>query len=124
MTITNLNAPSPEDIAVPPASVSIPIPTPVSVPAPIEQKDNSLNKCCVKVINCKEAKTQMLFSVPMIIVNACFYFISLVSVMFAGHLGKLELAASNLANSWAMVTGFSFMVRITNLFKFYPLTIS
>ncbi|MCD7448899.1 hypothetical protein HAX54_046993 [Datura stramonium] len=54
-----------------------------------------------------KAKNQMLFSLPMIVVNSCFYLINLVSVMFAGHLGKLELAASNLANSWAVVTGFS-----------------
>ncbi|KAJ8556083.1 hypothetical protein K7X08_022841 [Anisodus acutangulus] len=49
----------------------------------------------------------------MVVVNGSFYFINLVSVMFAGHLGKLELAASNLANSWAMVTGFSFMVGLS-----------
>ncbi|XP_060167626.1 protein DETOXIFICATION 18-like [Lycium barbarum] len=105
MTITNMNAPSPEEIVVQPQ------------PAPAlpggEQKDNSSNKCCLKIIDCKEAKNQVLFSVPMIVVNGCFYFINLVSVMFAGHLGKLELAASNLANSWAMVTGFSFMVGLS-----------
>ncbi|XP_049402161.1 protein DETOXIFICATION 18-like [Solanum stenotomum] len=73
----------------------------------------SSNSWWAKLIDVEEAKNQMLFSLPMIVVNSCFYFINLVSVMFAGHLGKLELAASNLANSWAMVTGFSFMVGLS-----------
>ncbi|XP_009623709.1 protein DETOXIFICATION 18-like [Nicotiana tomentosiformis] len=66
-----------------------------------------------KIIDVKEAKNQILFSLPMIVVNGSIYFINLVSVMFAGHLGKLELAASNLGNSWAMVSGFSFMVGLS-----------
>jgi len=66
-----------------------------------------------KVIDVEEAKNQILFSLPMIVVTSCFYFINLVSVMFAGHLGQLELAASNLANSWAMVSGLAFMVCIS-----------
>ncbi|KAH0721459.1 hypothetical protein KY284_006489 [Solanum tuberosum] len=66
-----------------------------------------------KVIDVEEAKNQILFSLPMIVVTSCFYFINLVSVMFAGHLGKFELAASNLGNSWAEVTGLSLMVGIS-----------
>ncbi|XP_060214058.1 protein DETOXIFICATION 18-like [Lycium barbarum] len=66
-----------------------------------------------KVIDVEEAKDQILFSLPMIVVTSCFYFINLVSVMFAGHLGKLELAASNLGNSWAEVSGLSFMVGLS-----------
>jgi len=66
-----------------------------------------------KLIDVEEAKNQILFSFPMIVVTSCFYFINLVSVMFAGHLGQLELAASNLANSWAMVSGLAFMVCIS-----------
>ncbi|CAN4117701.1 unnamed protein product [Withania somnifera] len=62
-----------------------------------------------KVIDVEEAKKEILFSLPMVFVTSCFYFINLVSLMFAGHLGKLELAASNLANPWAMVTSLSFM---------------
>ncbi|KNA25368.1 hypothetical protein SOVF_007220 [Spinacia oleracea] len=37
----------------------------------------------------------------------------MVSVMFAGHLGQLQLAGSTLANSWAIVTGFAFMVGLS-----------
>ncbi|XP_016511301.2 protein DETOXIFICATION 19-like [Nicotiana tabacum] len=77
------------------------------------ERDISSNRWWANVIDVKEAKNQLLFSLPMIVVNSCFYFINLVSVMFAGHLGKLELASSNLANSWAMVTGFSFMVGLS-----------
>ncbi|XP_010327132.2 protein DETOXIFICATION 18 [Solanum lycopersicum] len=66
-----------------------------------------------KLIDVEEAKNQILFSLPMIVVTSSFYFINLVSVMFAGHLGQLELAASNLANSWAVVTGLAFMIGLS-----------
>jgi MATE family multidrug resistance protein len=62
------------------------------------------------VLDVEEAKNQILFSLPMILTNVFYYLITLVSVMFAGHLGELELAGATLANSWAMVTGFAFMV--------------
>ncbi|KAM0070861.1 putative multi antimicrobial extrusion protein [Helianthus debilis subsp. tardiflorus] len=62
-----------------------------------------------RVVDWEEAKIQILFSLPMILTNLAYYAIPLVSVMFAGHLGEVELAAANLANSWATVTGFSFM---------------
>ncbi|KAK1257264.1 MATE efflux family protein ALF5 [Acorus gramineus] len=58
----------------------------------------------------EEAKEQVLFSVPMIITNVSYYSITLISVMFAGHLGDLELASSTLANSWAVVTGLALVV--------------
>ncbi|KAM3204068.1 hypothetical protein P3L10_027477 [Capsicum annuum] len=66
-----------------------------------------------KVIDVEEARNQILFSLPMIVVTSCFYLINLVSVMLTGHLGKLELAAPNLANSWAVVTGLSFMIGLS-----------
>lgn len=68
-----------------------------------------------KLIDVEEAKDQIIFALPMILTNVAYYFIPLVSVMFAGHLGELELAGSNLANSWAAVTGFSLMVTISVL---------
>jgi MATE family multidrug resistance protein len=63
-----------------------------------------------KVLDVEEAKRQVLFSLPMILTNLFYYLITLVSVMFASHLGELELAGATLANSWATVTGFAFMV--------------
>ena len=65
-----------------------------------------------KVLDKKEAKDQVLFALPMILTNAFYYLITLVSVMFAGHLGHLHLASATLANSWATVTGFAFMVTL------------
>lgn len=63
-----------------------------------------------RLLDTEEAKDQVLFSVPMILTNVSYYCISLISVMFAGHLGELELAGSTLANAWATVTGFALMV--------------
>ncbi|KAL2540906.1 Protein DETOXIFICATION [Abeliophyllum distichum] len=58
-----------------------------------------------------EAKDHILFAPPMILTNVAYYLIPLVYVMFAGHLGKLELASSKLVNSWATVSGFALMVK-------------
>ncbi|KAF7140015.1 hypothetical protein RHSIM_Rhsim06G0199800 [Rhododendron simsii] len=54
-----------------------------------------------KVVDLEEAKNQFLYFLPVIITNASYYLISVVAVMFAGHLGGLELAGSILALSWA-----------------------
>ncbi|TXG66890.1 hypothetical protein EZV62_008165 [Acer yangbiense] len=62
----------------------------------------------VLVLDVEEAKNQVLFSLTMILTNAFYNAIPLVSVMFAGHLGHLQPGAT-LANSWATVTGFAFM---------------
>lgn len=80
--------------------------------------ENNEQKWLEKVVDMKEAKEQILFSLPMILINICYYLIPLVSVMFAGHLGQLQLAGANLANSWATVTGFAFMVRLFSLLFF------
>ncbi|XP_078433377.1 protein DETOXIFICATION 19-like [Wolffia australiana] len=61
----------------------------------------------------QEAKKQIVFSVPMILTNVAYYGIPLVSVMFAGHLGDLELAGATLANSWATVSGFTLMIGLS-----------
>ncbi|CAH9142090.1 unnamed protein product [Cuscuta epithymum] len=66
-----------------------------------------------KVMDKEEVKNQIWFALPMILTNASFYFITLVAVMFAGHLGQLSLAAANLANSWSCVSGLSFMVGLS-----------
>ncbi|XP_031110642.1 protein DETOXIFICATION 19-like [Ipomoea triloba] len=66
-----------------------------------------------RAMDLEESKHQIVFALPMILTNASFYFIPLVSVMFSGHLGQLPLAASNLANSWAFVTGLSFMIGLS-----------
>ncbi|XP_043701905.1 protein DETOXIFICATION 18-like isoform X1 [Telopea speciosissima] len=66
-----------------------------------------------EVVDMEEAKMQVCFAVPMILTNVSYYCITLISVMFAGHIGDLELAASTLANSWAVVTGFALMTGLS-----------
>ncbi|KAK8985655.1 hypothetical protein V6N11_068903 [Hibiscus sabdariffa] len=66
-----------------------------------------------KVLDTEETKRQVLFSLPMIVSNVSFSSIILVSVMFAGHLGELQLAGATLANSWATVTGLAFMIGLS-----------
>ncbi|VVA16706.1 PREDICTED: DETOXIFICATION [Prunus dulcis] len=59
----------------------------------------------MKFLDVGEAKKQVLFSLSTTLTNVMFNFIILVSVMFAGHLAQLQLAAANLAISWANATG-------------------
>ncbi|AEE76776.1 unnamed protein product [Arabidopsis thaliana] len=66
-----------------------------------------------KLIDVEEAKTQIIYSLPMIFTNLFYYCIPLTSVMFASQLGQLELAGATLANSWATVTGFAFMTGLS-----------
>ncbi|TKY49119.1 MATE efflux family protein ALF5 [Spatholobus suberectus] len=66
-----------------------------------------------KILDLEEAKRQLLFSLPMFLANLFYYLITLVSVMFAGHLGELQLAGATLANSWFSVTGLAVMVGLT-----------
>ncbi|KAJ0046672.1 hypothetical protein Pint_04597 [Pistacia integerrima] len=62
-----------------------------------------------KLCDMEETKNQLLFSLPMVLTNLFYYVVTLVSVMFAGHLGHLQLAGATLANSWAFVSGFVLM---------------
>ncbi|TXG66891.1 hypothetical protein EZV62_008166 [Acer yangbiense] len=86
---------------------------------PLLEEDRSRGGGCSswwrKVLDVEEAKTQVLISLPMILTNVFYYAIPLVSVMFSGHLGHLELAGATLANSWAIITGFALMVTIHGL---------
>jgi len=54
---------------------------------------------------------QLAFAAPMVATSMAYYAIPLVSVMFAGRLGDLQLAAATLGNSWGTVTGIALMVR-------------
>lgn len=78
-----------------------------------DQEAVSWKKVVVGGFDGEEVKKQVYLAVPMIVTNGSYYLITLLSVMFAGHLGQLELASSSLANSWSFVTGFSFMVGIS-----------
>ncbi|KAK7830818.1 protein detoxification 19 [Quercus suber] len=74
------------------------------------EEEETNRGCCKNVLDVVEAKTQLLFSLPMILTNVFCYLITLISVMFAAHLGKLELASATLASSWASVTGLSVVI--------------
>ncbi|CAA2966614.1 MATE efflux family LAL5-like [Olea europaea subsp. europaea] len=50
--------------------------------------NNAAERWGSKIINVDEAKDQILFALPMILTNVAYYFIPLVYVMFAGHLGE------------------------------------
>jgi MATE family multidrug resistance protein len=58
-----------------------------------------------------EVSGQLAFAAPMVATSMAYYAIPLVSVMFAGRLGDLQLAAATLGNSWGTVTGIALMVR-------------
>ncbi|CAI9088688.1 OLC1v1023092C1 [Oldenlandia corymbosa var. corymbosa] len=67
-----------------------------------------------KILDLKEAKNQLiLLSIPLSLTSLSHYLIPLVSVMFAGHLGELQLAGATLANSWAVATGWAFAVGLS-----------
>ncbi|CAN6918367.1 unnamed protein product [Brassica oleracea] len=67
-----------------------------------------------KVINLlEEFKAQIIYALPVIFTNLFIYCIPLTSVMFTSHLGQLELAGATLANSWATVTGVTFMIGLS-----------
>ncbi|XP_021287560.1 protein DETOXIFICATION 18-like isoform X1 [Herrania umbratica] len=78
-----------------------------------EEEEISDGSCWSQALDLEEAKNQIYFSLPMIITSVFYYSITLVSVMFAGHLGDLELAGATLANSWATVTGFALMTGLS-----------
>ncbi|TQD79719.1 hypothetical protein C1H46_034747 [Malus baccata] len=91
----------------PTASIGIEIsPNPVPI-ASVTIQERNKGGWWNELLDRQEAKKQVVLSLPLILTNV--YLIPVVSVMFAGHLGELELAAANLANSWATVTGFAFM---------------
>ncbi|WRX28839.1 Multi antimicrobial extrusion protein - like 10 [Theobroma cacao] len=66
-----------------------------------------------RVLDLEEANNQVFLSLPMILCEVSYFSITLVSVMFAGRLGELEFAGATLANSWASVTGFAFMIGLS-----------
>ncbi|KAJ3670496.1 hypothetical protein LUZ60_010820 [Juncus effusus] len=66
-----------------------------------------------RAIDTEEAKKQLVLALPMILTNMSYYGITLVSVMFAGHLGDTELAGATLGNSWGTVTGLAFVTGMS-----------
>jgi MATE family multidrug resistance protein len=59
-----------------------------------------------------EAKKQVRLAAPLIVGCLLQNVIQMISVMFVGHLGELALASASMATSFAIVTGFSFLVLL------------
>ncbi|XP_020528393.1 protein DETOXIFICATION 18 isoform X3 [Amborella trichopoda] len=78
-----------------------------------EEQSKKHGWCACLSLDRREAKLQASIAVPMIFTNLCVYSMTLVPVMFAGHLGDLELAGSTLANSWAFVSGFALLMGLS-----------
>ncbi|KAJ1287368.1 hypothetical protein BS78_02G004600 [Paspalum vaginatum] len=60
-----------------------------------------------------EAAGQLAFAAPLVTTSMAYYAIPLVSVMYAGRLGDLQLAAATLGNSWGTVTGIALMTGLS-----------
>ena len=60
-----------------------------------------------------EVKRQLRLAGPLIAGSLLQNLIQMISVMFVGHLGELPLAGASMASSFAAVTGFSLLVRVT-----------
>ncbi|KAK6781799.1 hypothetical protein RDI58_019595 [Solanum bulbocastanum] len=71
----------------------------------------------------EEVTNQAMISSPLIFMLSSFYSINIVSVMFAGDFGNVQLAASNLATSWAVVADTSFFSTAIALLWLYSETI-
>lgn len=82
-----------------------------------DDKERIRSSWVQKVIDLEESKAQIVYALPVIFTNLFIYCIPLTSVMFASHLGQLELAGATLANSWATVTGVTFMVPFLSMLQ-------
>ncbi|GMN52141.1 hypothetical protein TIFTF001_021286 [Ficus carica] len=74
-----------------------------------EIKETILGERVTKQEIVEEAKKQLLLAGPLVCVNLLTNFVQMISVMFVGHLGELELAGASMATSFASVTGFSLL---------------
>lgn len=70
----------------------------------------------------EEAWGQVSFAAPMVATSMAFYAIPLVSVMYAGRIGDVELAGATLGNSWGTVTGIALMVPPIHLHLIFNLS--
>ncbi|KAH1234135.1 Protein DETOXIFICATION 16 [Glycine max] len=62
----------------------------------------------------EEVKKQLWLAGPLISVTLLNFCLSIISVMFVGHLGELSLSGASMATSFASVTGFSLLVGMAS----------
>ncbi|KAJ4713474.1 Protein DETOXIFICATION [Melia azedarach] len=72
-------------------------------------RDNDQSSSEKKKKILEEVKKQLWLSGPLISVSLLLYCLQMISVMFVGHLGELELSGASMATSFASVTGFSLL---------------
>lgn len=63
------------------------------------------------IVSLKELKKVGWIAAPMVGVTLLLQLLHLVSVMMVGHLGQLSLSGVSIASSFAIVTGFCFLVN-------------
>ncbi|KAK6266307.1 hypothetical protein QUC31_017144 [Theobroma cacao] len=85
----------------------------LEVVSDVRREGNYQGRWWGKILDLREAKEQISTALPLIVAYVFCYSMTMVSIMFAGHLGELELAGSSLANSWATVTGFGLMTGLS-----------
>ncbi|XP_015954194.1 protein DETOXIFICATION 51 [Arachis duranensis] len=71
----------------------------------IEDKENTSSSCFSEIM--EELKSLLLLAFPIALTALIFYSRSIVSMLFLGHLGDLQLAAGSLAIALANITGYS-----------------
>ena len=67
----------------------------------------------MSLVSWKEMKVQACLAGPIIMGNLLSFLLQMVSLTFVGHCGKLELSGASIANSFAIVTGFSVVVCLS-----------
>ncbi len=59
-----------------------------------------------------EVRKQGVIAGPMVCTNLLQYSITIVSIIYVGHLGELELSSASIATSFASVTGYTLLVKL------------
>lgn len=59
-----------------------------------------------------EVRKQCVIAGPMVCTNLLQYSITIVSIIYVGHLGELELSSASIATSFASVTGYTLLVKL------------
>ncbi|CAN0911188.1 Protein DETOXIFICATION 17 [Linum grandiflorum] len=81
-------------------------PASIQTPLILEEEERFTRKEILE-----EVKKQLWLAGPLVSVNLLTYMLQVVSVMFVGHLGELQLAGASLATSFASVTSITLLVR-------------
>lgn len=88
-----------------------------------DEDDDEDEQSCKSEGFMEEAKLQLGLAIPLIVVNMLQYCLQVISLMFVGHLGELQLSSASMATSFASVTGFSVLVSALRLHfsRFHPI---